>query len=121
MRSSVLGVLHKKLTKLQDKDYQPGFLPPGLRSDLQSLIESAKVLSDTDQSLSDVLTGLVELNSTSSNRHSEPDVLRSQIDALLQGLESRLEVPELESNTGDGHLERSQWVNFSKIGQRASA
>ncbi|HEY9860173.1 MAG TPA: hypothetical protein V6D16_11760, partial [Candidatus Obscuribacterales bacterium] len=55
LRSQVLGLLVKNLSKLQEKDYQPGKLPPRIRADLQALVESAQVLAQTDSSLDEVV------------------------------------------------------------------
>jgi hypothetical protein len=112
-----LGLLYKKLQKLFSKDYQPSKLPPGLRSDLEALAQSATILSQTDQSLGDLVASLEQVRSTGQNRNNPHTVLQEQVAALLKDLEAKLTVEDIEVD-GDGHLDRSKWVNFSRISQQ---
>jgi len=113
LRSQVLGLLVKNLTKIQEKDYQPGKLPPKIRTDLQALIESAQVLAQTDRSLDEVVTSLNTVTASSSTANTNTTELRSQVDALLQNLEQRLAAPEI-AESQDDQFDRSSFVNFSK-------
>lgn len=111
MRGQVLRLLHKKLSTLVEKDYQPGKIPPGLKRDLETLAQNATLLSQTDQSLSEVVAGL-ELVNTHANSHSPHEDMRWQVDQLLANLEARLTPPDIDLE--DEYLDRASWVNFDR-------
>ncbi|MCU0567188.1 MAG: hypothetical protein MUF49_11390 [Oculatellaceae cyanobacterium Prado106] len=113
VRHQVLDLLHRSLRKLVEKDYQPGKVPPGLRQQLTELAESATLLSQTDQSLAEVVAGLGIVNQTARLRTSEPEALRSQVDDLLAQLEHRLRVPALEVVESLGSDDRASWLKFA--------
>jgi cytochrome c556 len=112
VQHQVLNLLHRHLSKLSEKGYQPGKLPPGLKRQLEELAESASLLSNTDQSLAQVVESLNQVNATARVPQSDQDKLRSQVNDLLTHLESRLRVPELEVVEGMGSDDRAAWLKW---------
>jgi hypothetical protein len=112
VQHQVLNLLHRHLSKLSEKGYQPGKLPPGLKRQLEELAESASLLSGTDQSLAQVVESLNQVNATARVPQSDQDKLRSQVNDLLTHLESRLRVPELEVVEGMGSDDRAAWLKW---------
>jgi hypothetical protein len=113
VQHQVLNLLYRSLKKLSDKDYQPGKLPPGLRQQLVELAESASLLSQTDRSLTQVVTDLNQVNAIALVPQQEEDRLRTQVDELLNQLESRLRVPALEVVETLGNDDRATWLKFA--------
>ncbi len=121
LRTQILGLLVKNLSKIQEKNYQPGKLPPSIRADLQSLVESAQVLAQTDNSLTDLLGNLTTVQSAvqSASTFSNPDALREQVDALLKTLVKQLSLPDIETDSPGFDSEaqptlwdRAMFINF---------
>jgi plasmid maintenance system antidote protein VapI len=112
VQHQVLNLLYRNLKKLSDKDYQPGKIPPGLKHQLEELTESASILSYTDQSLAQVVEGLSQVNATACIPQAEQDTLRGQVNELLNQLESRLRVPELEVVESLGSDDRATWLKW---------
>jgi hypothetical protein len=113
VQHQVLNLLYRNLKKLSDKDYQPGKLPPGLRQQLVELAESASLLSQTDRSLTQVVTDLNQVNAIAQVPQQEEDRLRTQVDELLNQLESRLRVPAIEVVETLGNDDRATWLKFA--------
>jgi hypothetical protein len=113
VQHQVLNLLYRSLKKLSDKDYQPGKLPPGLRQQLVELAESASLLSQTDRSLTQVVTDLNQVNAIACVPQQEEDCLRIQVDELLNQLESRLRVPALEVVETLRNDDRAAWLKFA--------
>jgi hypothetical protein len=113
VQHQVLNLLYRSLKKLSDKDYQPGKLPPGLRQQLTDLAESASLLSQSDRSLTQVVNDLNQVNAIAQVPQREEDRLRTQVDELLNQLESRLRVPALEVVETLGNDDRATWLKFA--------
>jgi hypothetical protein len=113
VQHQVLNLLYRNLQRISDKDYQPGKLPSRIKEQLESLAQSASVLSQTDASLVQVVAGLTQVNSTVRTSQSEQDTLRGQVDTLLHQLESRLRPPELEVVEDLGSDDRATWLKFA--------
>jgi hypothetical protein len=113
VQHQVLNLLYRSLKKLSDKDYQPGKLPPRLRQQLVDLAESASLLSQTDRSLTQVVTDLHQVNAIARVPQQEEDRLRTQVGELLNQLESRLRVPALEVVEALGDDDRATWLKFA--------
>ena len=92
--------------------YQPGKIPLRLKHQLEELTESANILSHTDQSLAQVVEGLTQVNATACIPQAEQDTLRGQVNELLNQLESRLRVPELEVVESLGSDDRATWLKW---------
>ena len=54
VRVQVLSVLQRQLQQVVDRGWLSGRLPVGIQRDLESLAESATVLTETDQSFSEI-------------------------------------------------------------------
>jgi hypothetical protein len=113
VQHQVLNLLYRNLQRILDKNYQPGKLPARIKEQLESLAESASVLSQTDTSLAQVVAGLNQVNTTVQTRQSEQDTLREQVGNLLDQLESRLRPPELEVVEDLGSDDRATWLKFA--------
>jgi hypothetical protein len=113
VQQQVLTLLYRNLSKLSEKGYQPGKLPPGLKRQLEELAESAHLLSGSDRSLSQVVEGLNQANLTACDSQSDQETLRSQVNELMQQLESRLRVPELEVIDSLGSEDRAAWLKWA--------
>ena len=80
-----------------------------MQRDLESLAESAIVLTETDQSFSEIADRLQQVRATGRDRNQPEEELQSQVQQLLQQIQNRLTVPETEvSETWD----RSAFVDF---------
>jgi hypothetical protein len=113
VQQQVLTLLYRNLSKLSEKGYQPGKLPPGLKRQLEELAENAHLLSGSDRSLSQVVEGLNQTNLTACDSQSDQETLRSQVNELMQQLESRLRVPELEVIDSLGSEDRAAWLKWA--------
>jgi hypothetical protein len=113
VQHQVLNLLYRNLQRILDKNYQPGKLPSRIKEQLESLAESASVLSQTDASLAQVVAGLNQVNTTAQTHQSEQDTLRGQVGDLLDQLESRLRPPELEVVEDLGSDDRASWLKFA--------
>ena len=109
VRVQVLSVLQRQLQQVVDRGWLSGRLPVGMQRDLESLAESAIVLTETDQSFSEITDRLQEVRATGLDRNQPETELQSQVQQLLQQIQNRLTVPETEaSETWD----RSAFVDF---------
>lgn len=112
LRGQMLQLLHRNLQKLSEKNYEPGKLPAGLKKQLAELVQSASILSETDQSLAQVVADLTQLNTTATTRTAPQDTLREQVDELLEQLETTLAVPDLGAVDELGSEDRAVWTNW---------
>ena len=109
VRVQVLSVLQRQLQQVVDRGWLSGRLPVGMQRDLESLAESAIVLTETDQSFSEIADRLQEVRATGRDRNQPESELQLQVQQLLQQIQNRLTVPETEvSETWD----RSAFVDF---------
>lgn len=112
LRNQLLQLLHRNLQKLSEKNYEPGKLPAGLKKQFAELVQSASILSQTDQSLAQVVADLTQLNTTATTRTAPQDTLREQVDELLERLETTLAMPDLDAVEELGSEDRAVWTNW---------
>ena len=80
-----------------------------MQRDLESLAESATVLTETDQSFSEIADRLEQVRVTGRDRNQPEAELQFQVQQLLQQIQNRLTVPETDVvETYD----RSAFVDF---------
>ena len=109
VRVQVLSVLQRQLQQVVDRGWISGRLPVGMQRDLESLAQSAQVLTQTDQSFADIATHLTQVNATGRDRNQPEDELQHQVQHLLNQIQSHLTVPESEPLET---LDRSAFVDF---------
>ena len=109
VRVQVLSVLQRQLQQVVDRGWLSGRLPVGMQRDLESLAESATVLTETDQSFSEIADRLEQVQATGRDRNQPEAELQFQVQQLLQQIQNRLTVPETDViETYD----RSAFVDF---------
>ena len=109
VRVQVLSVLQRQLQQVVDRGWLSGRLPVGMQRDLESLAESATVLTETDQSFSEIADRLEQVRATGRDRNQPEAELQFQVQQLLQQIQNRLTVPETDVvETYD----RSAFVDF---------
>jgi predicted transcriptional regulator len=109
VRVQVLSVLQRQLQQVVDRGWISGRLPVGMQRDLESLAQSAQVLTQTDQSFADIATHLTQVNATGRDRTQPESELQNQVQHLLNQIQSHLTVPESEPSET---LDRAAFVDF---------
>ena len=98
VRVQVLSVLQRQLQQVVDRGWLSGRLPVGMQRDLESLAESAIVLTETDQSFSEIADRLQQVQAMGRDRNQPEEELQSQVQQLFQQIQNRLTVPETETS-----------------------
>ena len=109
VRVQVLSVLQRQLQQVVDRGWISGRLPVGMQRDLESLAQSAQVLTQTDQSFADIATHLTQVNATGRDQTQPEDELQHQVQHLLNQIQSHLTVPDSEPLET---LDRAAFVDF---------
>ena len=109
VRVQVLSVLQRQLQQVVDRGWISGRLPVGMQRDLESLAQSAQVLTQTDRSFADIATHLTQVNATGRDRTQPESELQNQVQQLLTQIQNHLTVPESEPLET---LDRSAFVDF---------
>ncbi len=109
VRVQVLSVLQRQLQQVVDRGWISGRLPVGMQRDLESLAQSAQVLTQTDRSFADIAIHLNQVNETGRDRTQPESELQNQVQQLLNQIQNHLTVPESEPLET---LDRSAFVDF---------
>ena len=109
VRVQVLSVLQRQLQQVVDRGWISGRLPVGMQRDLESLAQSAQVLTQTDRSFADIATHLTQVNETGRDRTQPESELQNQVQQLLNQIQNHLTVPEPDQSET---LDRSAFVDF---------
>lgn len=113
VQGQVLEVLHRNLQQVVSRAWNAGSMPSGMQEQLQSLAESARILSASDGSFGDWEERINQVRQTGIDRTSEVD-LQMQVAELIRDLDERLRVPGVEMLDGEGTIDRAFFVEFGE-------
>jgi hypothetical protein len=111
VQGQVLEVLHRNLQQVVSRAWNAGSMPSGMQEQLQSLAESARILSASDGSFGAWEERINQVRQTGIDRTSEVD-LQMQVAELIRDLDERLRVPGVEMLDGEGTIDRAFFVEF---------
>jgi hypothetical protein len=111
VRTQVLEVLKRNLERVISCGWNSGAMPASMQQQLESLAQSARVLTQADASLEAVVDRVQAVQQ--AGRHGEADDLQEQVEVLLAELNQRLQVPGVERWVVAGeHLDRAFFAEF---------
>lgn len=119
LRHQLLDIAKRNLEKVRNAGWHTGTLPKGMRQELESLTQSARILMEQDQSLETISEGLFQVHTTgtSTNANQDSDLLQEQVQSLLNELDNQFvqqvqEIEEMHEAITDAEDDRSFWVNW---------